>query len=240
MTSGLWTNSSATLIRMKNIFKKPLVIVLLILALLLVIQYGLNLLITLAIVALAYAALYGLYRYAKLQPSDVGLPRNSLSRGVCVSLFILFITAVGSLAAYMIAPDAFLDERYKQSIGQALIAALIILPIRTVILEELLFRGLLWGLLAKQKSELFATLVSSFLFGLWHVLPSRNIGDKAFSGVGLTISEPFVIIGIVFATFLAGVAFSELRRRTGSLLPAVAAHWAINGAGIILAAIAWR
>lgn len=225
---------------MKNFMKKPVVLLLLLLTSLLVIQYGLNLLITLSIVTIAYGALYGIYRYAKLEPKDVGLSKDTLGKGMRVSLVIIGMTLVGSILAYMISPDAFLDERYRQSIGQALIASLVILPIRTVILEELLFRGLLWGMLAKQKTELFATLVSSLLFGLWHILPSRNIGDKAFSGVELTISEPFVIVGIVFATFLAGVAFSELRRRTGSLLPAVAAHWAINGAGIILAAFAWR
>ncbi len=225
---------------MKHFIRKPIVLLLLLFVSLLAIQLGLNLLITLSIVVIAYAALYGIYRYAKLEPQDIGLSKESLGKGMRVSFVIIGITVVGSMLAYMISPDAFLDERYRQSIGQALVASLIILPIRTVILEELLFRGLLWGVLAKQKSELYATLASSLLFGLWHILPSRNIGDKAFSGVELTISEPIVIVGIVVATFLAGVVFSELRRRSGSLLPAVAAHWAINSAGILLAAIAWR
>jgi membrane protease YdiL (CAAX protease family) len=225
---------------MKDLAKKPIFLVLLLLVALLTIQYGLDLLITLTIVAIAYGVLYGVYRYANLQPSDIGLGKDSLRTGTKVSLIIICVVAVFSVIAFSVAPDAFLDDRYNQSIGSALIAALVILPIRTVILEELLFRGFLWGILAKQKTELFATLVSSLLFGLWHVLPSRNIGDKAFSGVDLTISEPLVIIGIVFATFLAGVVFSELRRRTRSLLPAIAAHWAINATGILLAALAWR
>ena len=45
------------------------------------------------------------------------------------------------------------------------------MPLGTVLLEEVAFRGVLWGLLAHMDGPRVATLVSHSLFGLWHILP---------------------------------------------------------------------
>ena len=51
-----------------------------------------------------------------------------------------------------------------------------VVPLGTVVPEELAFRGLLLALLARGRGVRAATLLSSGLFGLWHILPSLGGG----------------------------------------------------------------
>jgi membrane protease YdiL (CAAX protease family) len=73
--------------------------------------------------------------------------------------------------------------------------------------EELLFRGL--GFAAVQR---FAVPVTATAFAIAHGLPA-----------------------LLPPVFVAGLALGELRRRTGSLWPGVAAHAAVNLLGILVA-----
>jgi CAAX protease family protein len=124
----------------------------------------------------------------------------------------------------------------------ALLAALVVVPLGTVLPEELAFRGLLLALLGRGHGVRAATLASSGLFGLWHVLPSLGGGaaNAAIAGAvggdaGGTLLR--VVVTVCF-TFAAGVVLCVLRLRSGSLLAPVLAHWAVNGLGIIVALLA--
>jgi membrane protease YdiL (CAAX protease family) len=85
--------------------------------------------------------------------------------------------------------------------------------------EELLFRGLMLGAAeATGHSHQAAPIIVSVLFGLWHVpAASPNI---AVAVVATTLASLFVLI--------------PLRRRTGSLLVAAAAHTVGNGIGLLV------
>ena len=48
------------------------------------------------------------------------------------------------------------------------------MPVGTVLLEEVGFRGVVYGLAERAHGPLAATAVSSGLFGLWHVLPALD------------------------------------------------------------------
>jgi membrane protease YdiL (CAAX protease family) len=48
-----------------------------------------------------------------------------------------------------------------------------------------------------------------------------------------------VAFGIA-STFVAGVVLCELRRRSGSLLAPLGLHWATNGLGYVVGAMAWH
>ena len=41
-------------------------------------------------------------------------------------------------------------------------------------------------------------------------------------------------------TALGGLVFGELRRRSGSVLAAMGAHWATNALGVLFGLLAWR
>lgn len=108
----------------------------------------------------------------------------------------------------------------------AWVTALVAVPLSTVVLEEVAFRGVLWGLLAHDIGPHPATAVSAALFGLWHVPPHR--------------ARPAAVAGTVLFTAAAGVVLGELRHRTGGILAPAALHWAANGFGVLAVAIATR
>ena len=49
-----------------------------------------------------------------------------------------------------------------------------------------------------------------------------------------------VVAGTLALTTLGGLVFGELRRRSGSLLASVGAHWATNALGVLFGLVAWR
>ena len=77
----------------------------------------------------------------------------------------------------------------------ALWRVLVVIPLGTVLPEELAFRGLLLALLGRRYGVVAGILLSSGLFGLWHVVPS-----------------------------LGGALLCWLRLRSGSLLALILTH----------------
>ena len=154
---------------------------------------------------------------------------------------VAVVFAVG--ATLPLTRDAFRDARYHLGWEHALLTAFLLIPLGTVLFEEVAFRGVLWGLLRRGRGTLTATVVSSALFGLWHVLPSLGLAadNQAIgSAVGKgTSGEAISVLGTVLFTGLAGVVFCELRRRSGSLLASIGLHWATNGLGVLAAASIW-
>jgi uncharacterized protein len=189
--------------------------------------------------------LVGLAALAGLGWADLGLGRGTWARGLRWAGVAIGIVAFGyavALALPAVRP-ALLDHRADFTVGVALVQATFPVMLGTVILEELAFRGVLWGLLCRLRGPTTATVVSSTLFGLWHVLPTLGLtGNNAAAGLvfgaGPGATAAAVIFGVV-STTLAGVVFCELRRRSGSLLAPLGLHWATNGLGYVCAAIAW-
>ena len=135
-----------------------------------------------------------------------------------------------------------LTQDADPSTTHALATALLVIPLATVIPEELAFRGLLWGLLRREHGTTVATVVSSLLFGLWHVLPALGGGpanDAVIDVVGDgALGTTLRVLGTVLFTATAGVVFCELRRRSDSLLAPILLHWAVNGVGVIAVLVA--
>ena len=112
------------------------------------------------------------------------------------------------------------------------------LPLLTVIPEELAFRGVTWALLRRAGGTRVATLGSSALFGLWHVLAALGGGPANETAAG-ALGEGAVgvaarVAGTVLVTFLAGLLLCGLRGGQREPAGADRPHWAVNGAGIVL------
>ena len=187
-------------------------------------------------------ALVVLSRRSGLTWDDLGLARHSWRRGALVAVgSVLLVVAVYAVAMALPATRlAFLDVRYQLPVGRALFSALVVIPLGTVVLEEIAFRGVLMGLLTRRRSARWGLGVSSSLFGLWHVLPSLGLGGvnqavKGVAGAG-DLGRVLVVAGVVAFTAVAGVLLGELRRRSGSLLASAGLHWAVNGVGVIATA----
>ncbi len=172
--------------------------------------------------------------------------RSGLRWGLGVTAVVAVIYLIGVLLP--VSRTAFLDARYHFGVGSALFAAFVTIPVTTILLEEVAFRSVLWGVLARHATTWRVLLASSALFGLWHILPSRHIAT-ANEGIGDVLQRVgvvgagaavLVIAGIVLFTAVGGVVAGELRRRTGSVLASAGMHWATNGLGVLFGLLAWQ
>ena len=191
------------------------------------------------------AALVALARAAGLSGRDLGLvvrdARGARHAAVAAGL------VGGAYAVGLAVPRtrrAFLDTRYDLSARQALLRSILVVPLGTVVPEELAFRGVLWALLRRDHGAVPATAVSSTVFGLWHVLPALWQGHHNTTVGHHGAEDPrrlaITVASVVCFTGLAGVVFCELRRRSDSLLAPIALHWATNGLGVLGSTVAWR
>lgn len=184
-------------------------------------------------------------RAAGLSWADMGLGRGTWRPGLrwAGAEIGLVAVVIAAGAALPLTRNAFRDTRYQLNLGAALLDALVLIPVGTVLLEEVAFRGVLWGLLRRARGTVTATAVTSLLFGLWHVLPSLGLAsaNQAISGtVGSGRSAELVtVLATMGFTALAGVVFCELRRRSGSLLAPAGLHWAVNGLAVLASAAVW-
>jgi membrane protease YdiL (CAAX protease family) len=139
----------------------------------------------------------------------------------------------------------FHDERaLSLSHARVLEEALLQVPLGTVLLEEVGFRGALYAMLRQRHGTVAATAVSSALFGLWHILPAMDMARANPALGALTAGESpnhldmaRVVAGSVVSTAAAGVLFCELRRHNGLLAPAML-HLATNSLGYLFARLA--
>jgi membrane protease YdiL (CAAX protease family) len=178
-----------------------------------------------------WLVLFLIYKWAGLSLNDVGLSSKNFRLGLKYAGAAILVVLLVLGAVFLVHKTVFNDPRYHQGHGQALYAALILVPLKTVLFEELAFRGLLPALILKIKnSRRAATIISSVLFGLWHVSTAGGVDPG---------SSFLTILGVVIITSLAGAVFCELRWRSGSLVAPIAAHWAINGLAIMFASLSW-
>jgi len=191
------------------------------------------------------AVLILLARLAGLSWEELGLGPGTWRRGLIWAGFIVgavaIVYAVG--AALPLTRDAFRDSRYHLGWADALLTAFVLIPVGTVLVEEVAFRGVLWGLVRRVRGTVTATIVSSTLFGLWHILPSLGLSsdnEAIGAAVGRGKSAQLVtVLATVAFTALSGVVFCELRRRSGSLLASASLHWSTNGLGVLASAAVW-
>lgn len=198
-----------------------------------------------ATVPAAAVGLVILMRANGLDWTDLGLGREHWRSGMGYALAA--VAVVGSVIAVgvllPITRPMFLNNHYATLSG-ALVASLIIIPLQTVIPEELAFRGVLHGALNRVWGFRGVALAGSLLFGLWHVatslgLTTSNVGLTRLFGGGATGMLAGVTLAVL-ATGTAGFVFSWLRRRSGSLIAPIALHWSLNGLGALAAAVVWH
>ena len=187
------------------------------------------------------AALAGVCGYATLTAIELGTERSRIGAGLrwgagSAAVVTAVVVAAGLVPALS---GALADDRVEVGVGEMLGHVLITIPIGTVVLEELAFRGLLLGLLRRVTSTAWAVAVDSVLFGLWHVAPAiasaddnAALADVASASGGLAAT----VVATVVTTTVAGFALCWLRLRSRSLLAPALAHVATNSVAF---AVAW-
>ncbi len=115
------------------------------------------------------------------------------------------------------------------------------IPLGTALVEEILFRGVLLGILLQSYSPLTASLIAATVFGLWHIAPSINSIESNTAVQERLRSKSLhakgSVLGIVLVTFTAGMFFNWLRIVSGTILTTWLVHWAINSSGAVASAV---
>jgi len=166
---------------------------------------------------------------------SMGMRATRVRRGIAIggiiaaAIVALFVVAVVIPSAR----DAFKDQRIVEgSIGLSLYHALVRVPLGTALYEEVLFRGIIFGMLARRASALSAAVWSSALFGIWHILPAIDAIETNPIGDVLGGSwEP--VVAAVVSTFVAGLLFVWIRLYAGSIVAPILVHIASNSTAIL-------
>ena len=189
------------------------------------------------------ACLVAIARGQGLTAADLGLARSTWPAGLRWGAAAAALVGTAYALAYVTGPvrEALPDGEGGLGRG-ALWTVLVVIPLGTVLPEELAFRGLLLALLGRRYGVLAGALLSSGLFGLWHVVPSLGGGTAnatMASVVGADVVGTVVrVVVTVGFTSLGGVVLCWLRLRSSSLLAPVLAHWTVNGLGVIVTLVA--
>jgi membrane protease YdiL (CAAX protease family) len=190
----------------------------------------------LAIVGVAIA----IARHAGVTWVDLGMWRERFGKGLKIGGIVMAIIGVGVVIGVALpgTREFFYDDRVLDaSTAVVLFNALIRIPIATAFYEEMLFRGVLFGMFARKWAPLWAGLASSMLFGLWHILPTINTldtnpaGDLFSGAIGAVVAT----LGAVAATAVVGLGFLWLRLRANSTIAPILAHIATNSLALLAA-----
>jgi membrane protease YdiL (CAAX protease family) len=200
---------------------------------------------SIATVPTAAVGLLILVRARGLGWAELGLGRDHWRSGVGYALAAVGIV-VTVIAAGALLPSTrpmFLNNNYATLSG-AVLASMVLIPLQTVIPEELAFRGVLHGALNRAWGFRGVAAAGSLLFGMWHIatslgLTSSNVGFPRLFGGGIPGEVAGVVLAVA-ATAAAGFVFTWLRRRSGSLIAPIALHWSLNGLGALAAAVVWH
>lgn len=190
---------------------------------------------------LAFAAgLCGLgHAAAHASRSDLGLGLAEARSGLRVGVRSSLVSA-GLVAAALAAPTTrrfFVDERVlRGSPAEAAYEVCVRIPLATALPEEMVFRGVLLGVLSRSHPAATSIAWTSTLFGLWHVLPmldtlrSNPLGDVVPNS---RLAHAATVGAATLATGAAGAVFALLRNRSGSVLAPFLAHTTINATAYV-------
>ena len=173
--------------------------------------------------------------------ADLGLGRKDARAGLLYGVGVFgLVLLVLVVAAVIPATNGFLhDSRADISGGRLLYELGVSLVLLTAIPEEFAFRGVLLGSGLRLWGPWRASLVTSALFGLWHIAPTLHTmsDNHIFRGASGSVGgQVLLVLGSIAVTFVAGLVFCWLRLRSRSLIASVIAHAATDGLAL---AVAW-
>ncbi len=149
--------------------------------------------------------------------STGNLDRMGLALDVPLSLIALAAAVAVGLPLAFVASKLGGDYRpafISEDIRERLVLALVFAPLG----EELLFRGLLEGMLLASLNLWLAVVIPALLFSIIHVVPFSD-SPKTF------------LSSLLISALLVGLLAGYLRAISDSLLPAIAVHAGFNLAG---------
>ena len=186
-------------------------------------------------VALTIAALTIL----RIPADELGLGVRQLKGlAVGVGLAVVLATPFALAVAIRSTAPVLRDARYHYLPASTLIYILAFqLPIQTVVVEELIFRGVLFAV-TRPLGRGISIIGTSLAFGLWHVGPAIALARAHSERLTLSV----IVLGTLLAfvtTTLGGIVLTWLRLRYRGLQAPIGFHWTVNATAILISHAAW-
>lgn len=155
---------------------------------------------------------------------------RGLGRGLAAAGIVL--AALALLAAIPASRQLLADARFVGvSAWTGAHKVFIEIPL-TVGFEEIAFRGVLLGALLRTTSVLRAAVLSTAVFGLWHVLSTMELLETD-RNLALDAS-PLALLGTLTGITIVGLVFTWLRLADRSVFSPFAVHVTLNGVGYVI------
>lgn len=137
-------------------------------------------------------------------------------------LYIVIITLCSAMTALL---GVFYLKKYPLLMRDIYVR----IPFVTVLTEEIIFRGVLLGLLMQIFPTPWAIGIGSILFGLWHIYEPSNAYLLPKQKNRRRLID-------VISTSLAGALFCVITVATETIVASFLLHWVINSIGILFGA----
>ena len=152
-----------------------------------------------------------------LKPNTVGDVNMSVVSPMTTSLTVVLTFLIMPLVMFINGVTSLFAENSVDTVLNTIVNSnplwlnLIIIALLPAVVEEFIFRGLIFNGY-KRRNPLMAILLSAMLFGLIHM----NLNQFSYA-------------------FVIGIIFGLMAYATGSLLPSIMAHFIINGTSVVIA-----
>jgi membrane protease YdiL (CAAX protease family) len=170
--------------------------------------------------------------------TELGLSRRTAGCGARWGTVALIVATVGygSALAVPALRELLAGTASGEPAGTVLVRMAVLVPLGTVLCEEIAFRGVLLALARRQAAARTAVVIVSAVFGLWHVTSARS----PFGVTGPSTDAVAPVVAVVALTAVGGLLFGWLRLRSGSLLAPIGLHLGTNGVGLAAVLVADR
>ncbi len=175
---------------------------------------------------------------AGLSAADMGLTLQQQQQpGAGLLVGLAAAVVVVTVAALPRTRPLFADRRMA-GVGPAGTAyrAAVRIPLGTVVLEEVAFRGVLLALLAAVVPLGWAVAGSCVLFGVWHLVPTAALLDVN----RLARDRRLILAGSVVAMAAAGLLLCWLRLATDGIAAPAVVHVSVTATATVAAYVVQR